>query len=110
MLKMRSQEHFLPSHSSRLNRDSDGLNDWEENVLGSASSASNSLGRPVSYDENGDGTPDGEIAGDQAVFLERFANRVSLLKGLSVATPTRTEASRLLLHGVKDEKPQCALE
>ena len=92
------REFFRVSVSDR-DLDSDGLNDWEENVLGSASSASNSLGRPVSYDENGDGTPDGEIAGDQAVFLERFANRVSLLKGLSVATPTRTEASRLLLQG-----------
>ncbi len=91
-------EFFRVSVSDR-DLDSDGLSDWEENVFGSKSSAPNSLGRPVSYDKNGDGNPDGTISGDQAVFLERFANRESFATGLAVTTPTRTEASRLLLQG-----------
>ncbi len=92
------REFFRVSVSDR-DLDSDGLSDWEENVLGSKSSAPDSLGRAVSYDKNGDGNPDGLIPGDQAVFLERFANRESFATGLTVTTPTRTEASRLLLQG-----------
>ena len=91
-------EFFRVSVSDR-DLDSDGLSDWEENVLGSKSSASDSLGRAVAYDKNGDGNPDGTIPGDQAVFLERFANRASFATGLPVTSPTRTEASRLLLQG-----------
>ncbi|MDA7494370.1 hypothetical protein N8485_06225, partial [Akkermansiaceae bacterium] len=93
-----SREFFRVSVSDR-DLDSDGLSDWEENVLGSKSSASNSLGRAVAYDNNGDGNLDGTISGDHAVFLERFANRASFATGLAVTTPTRTEASRLLLQG-----------
>ena len=92
------REFFRVSVSDR-DLDSDGLSDWDENVLGSKSFASDSLGRAVAYDKNGDGNPDGTIPGDQAVFLERFANRASFATGLAVTTPTRTEASRLLLQG-----------
>ena len=78
--------------------DLDGLSDWDEVVLGSSSGNANSLARPVPLDSTGDGNPDTEIHGDYAVFLERFANSQSLSSGNGSATPTRTDAARLLMQ------------
>lgn len=79
--------------------DGDGLSDWDESILGSYAGFGDSLARSVAYDSNADGTPDGTIRGDRAVFLERFANRTSLAAGNGSSAPTRTEASRLLMQG-----------
>ncbi len=92
-----SQEFFRVAVTDR-DLDGDGLSDWDESILGSASSSSNSLGREVAYDSNDDGIADGTISGDQAVYLERFANRASLSAGTGSITPTRTEAARLLMQ------------
>ncbi|MDA7891706.1 DUF1800 family protein [Akkermansiaceae bacterium] len=93
-----SQDFFRVAVSDR-DLDSDGLSDWDESILGSESSDSNSLGRAVAFDGDDDGIPDGMIPGDQAVYLERFANRTSLAAGTGSVRPTRTEASRLLMQG-----------
>jgi uncharacterized protein (DUF1800 family) len=93
-----SQEFFRVAVSDR-DLDSDGLSDWDESILGSGSSDSNSLGRAVAFDRDDDGNPDGMIPGDRAVYLERFANRTSLAAGTGSVTPTRTQASRLLMQG-----------
>lgn len=78
--------------------DGDGLSDWDESILGSQAGFSNSLSRPVAYDSTNDGIADGTISGDQAVFLERFGNRSTLAAGTGSLTPTRSEASRLLMQ------------
>jgi uncharacterized protein (DUF1800 family) len=93
-----SREFFRVAVEDR-DLDSDGLSDWDESILGSSSSLANSLARSVAFDNTGDGVPDGAISGDQAVFLERFANRSTLAAGTGSATPTRTEAARLLMQG-----------
>ena len=93
-----SQEFYRIAVSDR-DLDADGLSDWDESILGSESSSANSLGRSVAYDSNNDGIPDGRISGDQAVYLERFANRATLAVGSGSQVPTRTEASRLLMQG-----------
>jgi uncharacterized protein (DUF1800 family) len=93
-----SREFFRVTISDR-DLDSDGLSDWDESILGSKSTDPDSLGRAVAYDNNDDGIPDGTIPGDRAIYLERFTNRASLALGLGSTTPTRTEASRLLLQG-----------
>ncbi len=93
-----SREFFRVAIGDR-DLDSDGLSDWDESILGSASGIADSLARSVAYDNTGDGLPDGTISGDQAVFLERFANRATLANGNGSTTPTRTEAARLLMQG-----------
>lgn len=92
-----NQEFFRVRVRDR-DSDSDGLSDWDESVLGSSAVNANSLARPVPHDSTGDGTPDGNIDGDLAIFLEQFANRDSLSGGTGASAPTRTDAARLLMQ------------
>lgn len=87
---------FLRVSVRELDSDSDGLTDWEENILGASSLSAHSMARPVAYDNDGDGEADGTITGDQALFLERFAT-FSNTPGAQ-SPPSRTAASRLLMQ------------
>ncbi|YCM44127.1 DUF1800 family protein [Verrucomicrobiaceae bacterium 227] len=89
---------FFRVRVSERDTDFDGLSDWDESILGSSSGNANSLARPVPHDSTGDGNPDTGIDGDYAVFLERFANQLSLSTGNGSAIPTRIDAARLLMQ------------
>lgn len=90
--------HHGMDATTETDPDLDGLSDWDERMLGPSSGNANSLARPVPHDSTGDGNADSEINGDYAVFLERFANYQSLSAGNGSATPTRTDAARLLMQ------------
>ena len=90
-------ESFRVGISDR-NSDGDPLNDWTELALGLSPSDAHSASRPVAIDTDNDGAGDAVIAGDLAHWHRTFGNPIELNSGATVATPTRYDASRLLLQ------------
>ena len=83
---------------SDRNSDGDPLNDWTELALGLSPTNAHSVSRPVSIDTNNDGEGDAEISGDLAHWHSTFGNHTELSSSGAVSTPSRYDASRLLLQ------------
>ena len=90
-------QHFRVGVSDR-NSDGDPLNDWTELTLGLSPTDANSVARAVAIDTNNDGQGDTEISGDLAYWQSTFGNLAELSSGSAVSTPSRYDASRLLLQ------------
>ncbi|MGJ8723802.1 MAG: DUF1800 family protein [Roseibacillus sp.] len=92
-----NQQFFQVGISDR-NSDGDPLNDWTELALGLSPTSAHSVSRPVAIDTTSDGEGDSEISGDLAYWQSTFGNLTELSSGGSVNTPSRYDASRLLLQ------------
>ncbi len=93
-----SDKNFYRVVLSDLDSDGDGLTNWEEILLGTSPSAGNSISRPVPYDLDQDGTPDGTIPGDYSAFVALIEDRADLNSGATATNISPRSAARLLMQ------------
>lgn len=89
---------FYRADVEDLDTDGDGLSDWAEFQLGSSPLSASSLRAATPLDTNGDGIPDGSVAGDLAAYAERMlgAQAAGGYPGSSGGSVSRVQAARLL--------------